>query len=127
MKKTVKAAFNTTAPSKDSIPSYVRAEGALKARMEKIMEPLDRNPDQLECIAFYGDEPMLTLGDILKSAEYIPKAEQYARSHRREGKKYLADITQRQADFIARLNLLRNARRSVLKQEKTAPRLKQVG
>lgn len=50
--------------SKGKVVDYSEADPELKAEMEKIMDPIDRNPDSFEAIITYGHPPLDRLGKI---------------------------------------------------------------
>jgi uncharacterized protein YaaN involved in tellurite resistance len=50
--------------ARGKVVEYVDADPELKEQMEKIMEPIDRNPDSFESIISYGHPPLDRLGKI---------------------------------------------------------------
>lgn len=50
--------------TRGKVVDYVDADPDLKAEMEKVMEPIDRNPDNFESIISYGNPPLAKLGNI---------------------------------------------------------------
>lgn len=50
--------------SRGKVVEYVDADPDTKKDMEKIMEPIDRNPDSFEAIISYGHPPLANLGKI---------------------------------------------------------------
>ncbi len=50
--------------ARGKVVDYADADPQTKADMEKIMEPIDRNPDSFEAIISYGHPPLANLGKI---------------------------------------------------------------
>ncbi|MDE1151062.1 MAG: toxic anion resistance protein [Micavibrio sp.] len=50
--------------TRGKVVDYVDADPETKAEMEKIMDPIDRNPDSFEAIIGYGHPPLDRLGKI---------------------------------------------------------------
>lgn len=50
--------------TRGKVVDFADADAELKAEMEKIMDPIDRNPDNFESIIGYGNPPLKKLGDV---------------------------------------------------------------
>lgn len=53
--------------ARNKVVEYNDADPELKALMEKIMDPIDKNPDSFEAILTYGQAPLEELGKIANS------------------------------------------------------------